>query len=50
MQVAGKSKEAQPIQDKDKLPIDEGSMIPSLREDVSYLAQVYNDRLQQKEQ
>jgi hypothetical protein len=28
--------------------IDEGSLIPSLKEDVGYLSQVYNDRLQQQ--
>lgn len=42
MQTARKGQPAQPPQEKDKVPIDEGSLIPSLKEDVGYLSQVYN--------
>lgn len=31
-----------------KQPIDESSLIPSLKEDVGYLTQVYNERLQKE--
>lgn len=44
-----KERQQKPAEEKESLPIDEGSLIPSLKEDVNYLAQVYNERLQQKQ-